>query len=103
MSYEPTEAEEPENLVGQTLSITSQQVIDYALAKKCLNPCSGCGVQDWDFPTHEGKPALLMAPSARDQSVADWFFPVTCKNCGSIRQIGAGYVWDHYFRHRESV
>jgi hypothetical protein len=81
----------------QTEAITADQWARYVHEKKCVQPCSACGVTDWAFPLHMGKPELLMMPSARDARVADWFFQMSCDNCGSQRFIGAAYVWAYCY------
>lgn len=98
MEYGTIEMEEPENLIFQTLEITAHQFVAYTKAVKCLKACPACGAQQWEFPTHQGRPALLMSNSVRDQSIADWHFQIICKNCGNNRLISAGYVWAHYHR-----
>lgn len=81
----------------QTEAITDEQLARYVHDKKCLGPCAACGSVDWAFPRHEGKPELLMTPSARDPRVADWFFQMCCDNCGCARLLGANYVWAYCY------
>lgn len=82
---------------SQVEEITPEQVESYVRDKKCDRPCPACGETAWIFPHYNGRPELLMMPSARDPRTADWFFQMCCNNCGVPRIIGASFVWAHIY------
>lgn len=86
-----------EDVVNQTLSLTTQQIVDYANAVKCDKPCAACGAQDWHVPQLNHSPVILRAPNVRDNSMAEWHFQMVCQACGCNRLISASYVWTHFF------
>lgn len=74
-----------------TLSVTAVELIGYL--KKVLEPvgrektkfeCHFCKSDDWmlkPFPGETDKP-LVVAHPIPQKNLSDWYFPVSCRECG---------------------
>jgi hypothetical protein len=103
MTDEYEDARTPQGLAPQTLALTKDQVIEYALAKECLRPCEACGNEEWDFLSLNEEPAIFTVSSARDKSYANWYFEFNCRKCGNRRSLSAGYVWSYFYERKDGT
>lgn len=87
----------PEILGEQTLSITTEQLLDYYVKHRCDGPCEACGAEGWHHPKEKEMPSIMAMQMPRSPSSSGWFFWMVCTSCSNTRLIAAGDVWEHYF------
>lgn len=86
-----------QTLGEQTLSINTEQLLDFIIAKGIDSPCEACGSQDWYYAQDDAGPTITSLSNVRTPNTASWFFFMSCNNCANTRFLEAGRVWEHYF------
>lgn len=89
-----------QDVISQTLSITSDQLQEYVAATKCDRPCAACGATAWLYPNFRGEPNLLLSSNVRDVKLGEWHFQMICEDCGTNRLISASHLWTYFFKSR---
>lgn len=101
MSEEDKLVANRQTLGEQTLSITTDQFLEFVAEKRSNGPCESCGTEHWIYAQDEDGPSIMGTYNVRSDATSNWFFWMICTNCSNTRLIGAGQVWEHYFGSKE--
>ncbi|MGF7240669.1 hypothetical protein ABIC11_001082 [Pseudomonas oryzihabitans] len=69
-----------------------EKFLDHADQHGGLNPCEGCGSEDWTATVDEkGKADVLRSPMFNSEN-SYLIMPVTCGKCGNMRMFNLGMI-----------